>query len=141
MSGQDQWYCAASLVRRIFSKGLSINDSIIFYGEGVEIEENIWWYEVWNLSKKLVYYIPPFIEVPKFKVNYLVPNKFLLYYVLWNLFKNLMHIFQLIISHLEKTFLLEWHWVSLFLYVSIVYHSKIEAWERRHSCNTLVSLR
>ena len=28
-----------------------------------------------------------------------------------------------------------------FLGVTVIYHSKIEAWERRQSCNTLVSLR
>ena len=28
-----------------------------------------------------------------------------------------------------------------FLSLTVIYHSKNEAWERRHSCNTLVSLR
>ena len=28
-----------------------------------------------------------------------------------------------------------------FLGITVIYHSKIEAWERRHSCNTLASLR
>ena len=28
-----------------------------------------------------------------------------------------------------------------FLVITVIYHSKIEAWERRHSCNSLVSLR
>ena len=39
-----------------------------FMGKGSKIEENMWWHEVGNLIKKLVYYIPSFIEVPKFKV-------------------------------------------------------------------------